>query len=598
MEQGREVLDQIRERIDIVQLVSRYIELKRAGRNFTARCPFHNEKSPSFIVSPEIQRYKCFGCGKSGDIFTFVMEYEHIDFKEALEKLGKEAGVKIEHHQSPEGKKYAILEMINKLAADFFHNKLDESVGAGAKKYLNDRGLDQQMITRFNLGYSHGDGTLLAFLRKQANFTDEQLLASGLFSIREGTKQMKEKFFRRVMFPIQNDRGKVIAFSGRTMPGNDLGPKYLNSPDTPIFHKKNAIYGLFQAKTEMRKNDLCILLEGQIDTISSNKFGIKNVVAPQGTALTEEQVALIKRFTNNVLLFFDNDEAGQHAVERGFALCSAQNMNIFAANTGKYKDIDEALQNEPEVITNAIENKQDAFTYLVAAQLQKLDITKYEDNRKLVNFIKNLLQSVPDVSIRNFYMEKAEKLTGINRGDFTPSATNTSHNRYRDPLANDTQEKPVEHQPGIRDPKKRFTPEEYYLYLILHSEKYEKVQNIDYENFGDEIVKTTLKVINGLIEKEQKVDGKVIMKALEENTHATILLEAILLNNPTNSVLVKEINDVYGRIKLDGIKRQITKLRQKMSIEEAKNGSDSTTVDELSSKIATLMVELKKIQAQ
>lgn len=581
MEQGREVLDQIRERIDIVSLVSRYIELKRAGRNYSARCPFHNEKTGSFIVSPDIQRYKCFGCGKSGDIFTFVMEYEHVDFVEALEKLAKEAGIKLVKRFNPESKKYAILEMINSLSADFFHNKLEETVGKQAKDYLTGRGLDQQMITRFNLGYSHGDGSLVSYLRTKANFTNEQLLESGLFVIKDSSNRMREKFFKRVMFPIQNDRGKVIAFSGRVMPGNDLGPKYLNSPDTPIFHKKNGVYGVFQAKTEIRKNDLCILCEGQTDVIACHKAGYANIVAPLGTALTDEQVTLIKRFSQNVLLLFDNDSAGQMAVERGFMLCSKQDFNIFANNTGQFKDIDEMLQKDPTAMTRLIEGKQDAFTYLITSKLENLDLSKYVDNRAIVSFVNRLIQSVPDASKRNFYLEKAVNITGLQPTSFNINPAAASQNSNLSPFD------------GLKTPadaKKHLSPEEYYLFLIAHTGNYDHLKTADLSCFTDEYLRNVLELL-----KSSEKPIKDIIHEIEDKTR----LEAILLSNFKDVTPTKEeFNNVYARIVQAGIKYKLAKLRRQLSIEENRAYPDimEEKVDQLSKEITELSAKLTQLK--
>jgi len=284
MDSSRDQIQEIKERLDIVDIVGKYVQLKQTGKNFSGLCPFHTEKTPSFIVSPELQRYKCFGCGESGDIFNFVQKIENIDFPETLEKLAKEAGITLRKQNT--NTQYQRIEEINKRATIYFFRELKNKRNIKVLEYVYSRGITDDSIKSCGLGYSPGGIGLLDFIQKEDKYSKAELLASGLFVEKEG--KLRGKFYKRVMFPIRSSSAKVIAFTGRVLPGNDFGPKYMNSPETPIYHKSDNLYGQYESRQEIRKQDLAIVCEGTTDVISSHQIGIKTIVAPLGTALTKE----------------------------------------------------------------------------------------------------------------------------------------------------------------------------------------------------------------------------------------------------------------------------------------------------------------------
>jgi len=242
MESSRDQIEEIKSRLDIVDVIGKYLPLKKAGKNYTAKCPFHTEKTPSFMVSPELQRYKCFGCGENGDIFTFVQKIENIDFPEALEKLAKEAGVTLTRQKA--NTFFERLEEINRKAAIYFYKQLKEPKNIQALHYVKEeRGITDESIKNFGIGYAPGGLGLLDYIQKENKYSKSELLQSGLFVEKEG--KLRSKFFKRIMFPIRSSTGKVIAFTGRVLPGNEFGPKYMNSPETPIYHKKDNLYGQY-----------------------------------------------------------------------------------------------------------------------------------------------------------------------------------------------------------------------------------------------------------------------------------------------------------------------------------------------------------------
>lgn len=413
MEKQSNQIEEIKSRLDVVDIVGKYVQLKQAGKNFSGLCPFHSEKTPSFIVSPELQRYKCFGCGETGDIFNFIQKVENIDFPETLEKLAKEAGVTLVKRNISTANER--LEEINKLATIYFYKELNNPRNKTALEYVQNRGYSKDTIKSFGLGYAPGGSGLLDYIFKQKKFTKTELLNSGLFVEKES--KLRSKFFKRVMFPIRSSSGRVIAFTGRILPSEDFGPKYMNSPETPIYHKKENFYGQYESRQEMRKNDLAILCEGTTDVISAHQAGIKNIVAPLGTALTKEQLSKISKYTKNVLFIFDSDQAGQTALERAFPIAQELGINAFAANTLPYKDLDELVKEDPKKLKHIIKHKVDAYTYLLTEYVKDKNMNKYEDHEKVLDWIKKTLGSVKNPSHLAFYVKKSLNITKIDIQD-------------------------------------------------------------------------------------------------------------------------------------------------------------------------------------
>ena len=327
-------IEKIKERVDIVDLISSYLKLQKAGVNYKAKCPFHNEKTPSFSVSPERQVWHCFGCGKGGDQFTFVQEIEGADFPEALRILARRAGVELEHFdRSLQNEKTRLLE-ICELASRFFEKQLWHS-NAGAKvlAYLKDRGVEESSVREFQLGYAPDSWDSLSAFLKSRGYGEQEIFNAGL-SVKKETGGYYDRFRSRITFPVLDINGQTVGFTGRDF---DSGKKedreiklakYVNTPQTLIYDKSRVIYGLDKAKIEIRKKDKCVVVEGNMDVILSRQAGAENVVASSGTALTEQHLKTIKRYTNNLALCFDQDSAGSNATERGISLALQQGLNV------------------------------------------------------------------------------------------------------------------------------------------------------------------------------------------------------------------------------------------------------------------------------
>jgi DNA primase len=339
-------VEEIKAKIDIVDLLSNYLTLKKAGANWKSICPFHQEKTPSLMVSREKQIFKCFGCGAGGDIFEFIKLIEHLEFPEALKLLAERCGVTLEKRKPLPGEapdQKTKLFQINDLSARFFHKiLLDHPVGQEALNYLKIRKINPQTIKNFLLGYAPQKEVLGNWLRTKG-FTTQEIAQAG----------SPDRFRNRLIFPITNPLSKVIAFTGRILNPHDQ-PKYLNTPDTPIFHKSHVLYGLEKAKMAIKEKDQVILVEGQMDVISSYQAGITNVVASSGTALTEEHLKILSRYTPNIVFAFDQDSAGTEASKRAIDLAIKQDFNVRLAFLREVKDPGEAIEKDPQIFIEAI----------------------------------------------------------------------------------------------------------------------------------------------------------------------------------------------------------------------------------------------------
>jgi len=407
-----DIINEIKSRIDIVDLISEYIKLKPAGKNFKALCPFHKEKTPSFFVSPERQIFHCFGCGAGGDIFSFIMKIENIDFPEALRILAKKAGVEVkktDYHLKSQ--KTKILDILN-LATKFYHKILLDSPGAKiAREYLKKRGVTKESIKNFQLGFIPNKwDTLLKFLVKRG-YKEKDIETAGLIIQKENGKYF-DRFRNRIMFPIADVYGQVVGFTARILPNEKKEiAKYINTPETIVYNKSKILYALDKAKKEIRKQDFVILVEGNMDAITCHQFGFKNVVASSGTALTIQQIKLLKRFTNNLYLCFDMDIAGQTAAQRGIDLALQEEMNIKVMQLPKGKDPDECIRKSLKSWFSAIKKAKPIMGYYFDIALKKYNPKKLEGKKRISNFILPIISKITDPIEKDFWIRfLAEKI--------------------------------------------------------------------------------------------------------------------------------------------------------------------------------------------
>src|SRR3989339_362989 len=330
-------ISKIKEKLDVVEVISGYLKVQKAGMNYKARCPFHNEKTPSFYISPERQIWHCFGCQKGGDIFGFVKEIEGVEFPDALRILAQKAGIQLQHHELVSNKdEKSVLFEISELATKFFEKQLRASrTGMQALKYLKERGLEENIIDEFRLGFAANDWEALSRFLKDRGYNEGDIVGAGLAIKREGKPGVYDRFRSRIIFPIMDLNGRVVGFTGRVFEAEkplvtkgEQPAKYINTPQTLIYDKSMVLYGLSKAKQAIRQNDKCLLVEGNMDALMSYQAGVANVVASSGTALTPNHLKILQRYTNNLDLSFDTDQAGTIATRRGIGLALAQNFSV------------------------------------------------------------------------------------------------------------------------------------------------------------------------------------------------------------------------------------------------------------------------------
>jgi DNA primase len=550
MDSDNNQIEEIKNRLDIVQVIEKYVKLKQAGKNFSGLCPFHNEKTPSFIVSPDLQRYKCFGCGETGDIYNFLQKIENIDFPEALERLAKQAGVELK--KQPVNSKFKILEDINYNATKYFYSELKKN--STALKYLNERGFNQESIKTFGVGYAPKYPKLKNYLSKIKQYSNQELLDSGLFTTKDGI--LKEKFYDRIMFPIRSQKGTVLGFTGRILPGNNWGPKYMNSPDTLIFHKRENVFGQYESRQEIRKNDLAILCEGSTDVISAHQHGIRNIVAPLGTGLGKEQLINLSRLTKNFLFFFDSDEAGNNALIRAFKIASELRLNPYATNAAPYKDVDEILQKDPKKMKSLIENKKEAFSFILSNYIENKNLNKLEDINKVRTLIGQLLETVADSAIKEHYINKASTITKIALTEFREEKTEEKRG-----LENKTT-LPVKLVNNILEKK--------YIQLLLLLEEPLKRNLVTENHFAEEKLKQIYKeIIAGNWRSKEALFSKLRRKEELAETFENLLFD--LADIPTSQEEIKmELDNLEKRLINEHLRRKQKEISVKIAIAEEK----------------------------
>jgi len=403
--------EEIKSKLDIVDIVNEYVPLRQAGANFKAPCPFHEEKTPSFMVSRERQFFKCFGCGESGDIFTFLQKYENLEFPEALQILAEKAGVKLTRQDPTLTNLKTRLNDLHSLAVEFYKQILFSQEGEQALKYLREqRKLSDEIIKEFNLGLAPNDWNRASNFLKSKGFTDYEIKQSGLVVEKSGTGYY-DRFRDRIIFPIQDHHNKFVGFTARAL-NTDEPAKYINSPQTIIYNKSQILFGLNKAREQIKQKKLVILVEGNMDVIASHIAKVKNVVAVSGTSLTNDQIQLIKRYTDNVAMCFDSDVAGIKAAERSIEMLWQADINIKVVLMPKdVKDPDELIQKNPQAWVEAVKKATNFMDYFFVQATENKNINSLEDKREIAKKILPWIAKSQDPISKNHYIKLlAEKI--------------------------------------------------------------------------------------------------------------------------------------------------------------------------------------------
>ncbi|HEX4631781.1 MAG TPA: DNA primase [Chthoniobacterales bacterium] len=435
-----QTIEQIAAANDIVEVIGTYFPLKRAGSTFKALCPFHQEKTPSFTVSPSRQTFHCFGCGAGGSVFRFVMDYEHLDFPAAVKKLATRVGIPVieerglsRDDEDRQHEARRVLLQLHAEAAEWFHeNLVKKKVGEPAREYLKGRGIDKRIAKDWQIGFAPESWDAFLGWATERGYQQRLLLESGLVTRREeGENKPYDRFRNRIMFPIHNDVGEVIAFSGRILDKEAEAAKYVNSPETPLFRKGRVLFGLHKTKRGLIEADCAIVCEGQLDLITLFEAGIANVVAPQGTAFTEQQARILKRFVSEVVLCFDADAAGQKAAERSLDALLQNNLVVRVAEIPAGEDPDSMVRKRGrEEFEKLVSGARDFFDWWIERETSAADLDSLGAKMQVAQRLAETIGRVQDPMMRGEVANRASARLGVPRGDFDRLLAKPSRERF------------------------------------------------------------------------------------------------------------------------------------------------------------------------
>lgn len=592
----KDIIEEVKSRCDIVHIISQYISIKQSGTNFKGLCPFHGEKTPSFYVSTSKQMYKCFGCGEGGDVIKFVMSMENLEFMDALKLLAKQCGVDVNTNMNEETK--LKMEKINKFqnihreAARYYFSNLITSKNPGYN-YLRNRGLDDKIIKKFGLGYSLKSWDSLKNYLLSKGYTNEELSECGLITYKKENNKSYDKFRNRVMFPIFDYRGNIIGFGGRVL--DDSEPKYLNSPDTLIFNKRFNLYGLNFSRKEIIDKTI-ILVEGYMDLISLYQYGIKNVVATLGTALTDQQGMLIKRYADSAIISYDSDDAGIKATLRAIDILTKLDINVKILNLKDCKDPDEFIRKYGlDEFKKAINLSTNHVKFKIDNLKNNFDLNKGEDRVKFAKEASIIIKGIKSPVEVDYYTKYLSSLIDISVESIKREVYGKSYKKYKNNSFNKykNREDKIIEKPKIIENGKKYV-EENLIKIMLESSSLR--ENIFLKISEDDFLLNDSREILKFMIKNRELDKITIDKIKSLNISEeyitdlkSIPLENIDLNN------LKNIDEIIKNIKKNNINENINRLLEEQKIlEDNKTNNDLKEVDGKIMEIALNIVKLRK----
>ena len=588
---SEELIDEIKNSNDIVDVISQYVNLKRSGRNFFGLCPFHKEKSPSFSVSPDKQIFHCFGCGAGGNVIHFISKIENADFKEAIGILANRAGIELPTLNNYEDNKTALLKSkvyeINQIAAEFYHQNLYKPTSKIGQEYIKKRKLDNRTLKSFLIGYSGNFDELYRIL-KQKGFTEEEILASSLVNKTDDGKYI-DRFRKRVMFPIQDTRNKVIAFGGRVT--DDRKPKYINSPENIVYSKGRHLFGLNVAKRGELKN--IIIVEGYMDAISLYQRGITNVVASLGTALTEAQGRLLRRYSERVTIGYDSDGAGQAATLRGLEILQNIGCDVRILQISGAKDPDEyVIKYGPERFLKCVEQAISLVEFKVKMLKQSLNLDNINDKIKFLNQVAKILSNVTNSIERELYVEKI-----ANEYNVSKEAIYGEVNKliYAKNTVEKTLEKPIVKK-EIKKEKQEIDSsttkrENLIIYLLINypQESYKKIKSVISEN--DMKLEENQKILKKMYEEIENGNINIYILNYFEEQNIIDHISGIMSYDFEISDLNKCIEDVVNTYEKDKL---INRRQEILDIIKNGQGFSEEELNNLEDELSNIVIKLKK----
>lgn len=574
-------VQEIKERLDMFEIARSYLgNFKKSGANYFFLCPFHNEKTPSFSVNSELGIYKCFGCGQSGDVISFIKEMEGVDFPKALEIAAKKAGVTLKRRFSPQDAKIhqerQDILALNSLVSEYYHYILKKHTqGQKGREYAKERKVTGELVDKFSIGYApHSYTNLLSFLEKKG-YKKADLIKWGV--IVAGGGHIYDKFRSRLIFPLINQHGDIVGFSGRTIYKDTKAPKYLHSPQTLVFDKSSFLFGIEQAKQEIRKKDFVVFCEGQLDVISSHKTKVRNIVASLGTSLNPRQLQLAKRYTKNIYFCFDTDLAGETALLRSVTLAHIEGLEVKAVTLPEGKDADELINKDKEEWEKVVKNAEPIVDHMIARLNARLDLSKLAGKEEFASIILPIISELPKKLEQMYYIQKVSVILNVSEDVLKEEVVELQKTAAAVKKVDVNKIKKILESPiNVK--------EEYLLALLLqHTQFLGDALGIAKPRYiTTPASKTLLKKLKVYYEKSKKFTLKNFIANLE--SHEQAFIENLLLKKldayfeikeellQEAEKIVKHLRENYHRAKLKKIK---------VAVEEAENADDKELVEKL-----------------
>ncbi len=567
-------VDLIKEKLDLADFLRSYMTLLPAGKNLKGLCPFHQERTPSFMVSPERKMWHCFGCGLGGDVIKFAMLYEHLEFPEALRFLAEKAGIPIQTMSPTQQREFGILYDLHEEAKNFYKGELLKN--QGAQKYLRERGITPETVDEFDLGFSPGGDTLTVHLIKMG-YSVNDLVRAGL-THKNTSGLYRDKFFERIIFPIANQVGKVIAFTGRLTPETEAKykdspnppPKYLNSPETPIFNKSRTLYGFDRSKQSISESRSVLLVEGQMDFLGAWQAGVKNLVAVSGTALTPYHLEKLRRFADTALVSFDNDAAGLKALERSLDYFNNFDFHVKVIDLGKYKDPADAAEADPEFLKGAITLAKPAFNYIFGIYFKpniwdQGDIPK---QKRIIRHLLNMVKSVKSAVEQNIWLKELSKRSDISESALAEELGNAGELTSLDSVGEDE-------VAGVPLPDYLDAVAKRLVSLALTKEEF-------------------MSILKANSQFLPPVYQKILDDPTEEARGLLELQSSYEFANADGDKLQKEFNDLMKRLEVTELRERQATIKKALKTAQATN-NDEEIINKLLSDFSDVTKELNDL---
>ena len=578
------VIDEVKQKTDIIDIISQHVTLTKAGRTFRALCPFHSEKHPSFYVYPEQHSWHCFGCNTGGDAFSFIMKKQNIDFGEALKQLAQKTGVVIPSKFEPgaESEEKQRLYQINQAAALYFHNLLNSTAGEKAQSYVTGRGFSPKTIADFQLGYSPNSWEELKKYLMDKGYTEGELLTAGLIIEAEG-KKPHDRFRHKLMFPISDARGRIIGFGARVL--DDSLPKYINSPQTPVFDKSGSLYGINLATTAIRQQNLAVIVEGYMDVITAHQNGFSNVVASMGTSVTEKQVGILKRLSQNITLALDADAAGEEAMLRGVGFENTLGTEVKVIILPQGKDPDDVIKQDAKTWQKLLEQALPVVDYTFNMVASGLDLATAKGKSLAVDKLLPIIAEITDPIRQAHYLQKLAQLLQVSERSIEAALTRIRPRPKRERMGEPKPEAAAQLHPLLSSPK-----EEYCLALLLqHPELKSKDEGLSPEYFEN----SENREIFIAWQRSGKIEA--LKEKLDPATHEH--LDSLLTRNLSSAKIEQKYAECALELREKFYRSLATKIEAVLAL-EAQSGGTAAELAKLKELGTEATIQLGEVFAQ